>query len=212
MKVRLKFLAVFCLASLFGVQNINAQTENQKNSQSIDYSRLGTMVPGELVFKDGTVRKARILYANPSDLIKLKNQLEVAYMGMEANSMVDKEDLETFEIDGHIWKRIQFKKDLQFGIVHLDGAIKNFSIFKIPFVRETGDYIEDMYWQKLDEKPIQTAIFLMRFKKTLVSLISDDTDLLQKVNNGERGYKGVVNAEKIIKEYNDWYSTTHQNY
>jgi len=211
MKEGAKIFLLLLILVLPGFQSWG-QTDNQKNSQSIDYNRLGTMVPGELAFKDGKVKKARILYDNPVDLIKLDNQLEVAYMGMEANSMVNKEDLESFTIDGHTWKRITFKDDLQFGIVHLDGAIKNFSVFKIPVVRQTGDYIENMYWQKLEEEPIQSAIFLMRFKKTLISLISDDSELLKKVNNGEPGYKGVTNAEKIIKEYNDWYSTNQQNY
>jgi len=182
-----------------------SQTDNQKNSQSIDFAKLGSMVPGELVYKDGTIRKAYILYANPSELIRLNNTLEVAFMGMEANSIINKEDLDAFTVDGHTWKRITYKDDLQFGIVHIDGAIMNFSIFKIPVVRQTGDYIEEVFWQKLEEEPIRATVFLMKYKKTLLTLIADNAELTNKVTNGEPGYKGVLNAEKIVKEYNQWY-------
>ena len=48
-----------------------AQTENQQKSQSIDYYKLGKVVPCKLIFKNGDILEKKIKYDNPEDLKKL---------------------------------------------------------------------------------------------------------------------------------------------
>ena len=150
-----------------------------------------------------------ILYANPEKLIKLEGILECRTLNNEQKSLVPKENLEAFEIDGHVWKRINFKGDQQFVIVHIDGAIRDFSIFHIPFARITGDYQEEEFIQKLDEDPISGITFNLKYKKFMPAMVADYEELSKKVENGEKGYKGILNASKIVKEYNNWYVENH---
>jgi hypothetical protein len=117
--------------------------------------------------------------------------------------------LEAFEIDKNKWVRMTYDGEEQFGILHIDGVIKDFSVFKIPFARVTGDYIEKRFIQKQDEKPISNSALMMKYKKTIVELVKDNKELAAKITNKEKGYKGFINSVKVINEYNEWHKTEY---
>ena len=185
------------------------QTENQQNSQSIDFNKLGKVVPGKVIYKNGKIEEYDIKYDNPEDLIKLDNEIQYTKSDWAAFGTVLKKNLEGFEIDGHTWKRITLKGDEQFGIVHIDGAIKYFSIFNIPFARVTGDYKEIAYFQKLDQEPVVEGNFTLKYRKTILEMVSDNEDLKGKIERKEKGYKNFFTFEKVINEYNAWYAEQH---
>ena len=184
-----------------------AQTDNQKAATSINFSKLGTYVPGKLYFKDGKVEDIEdgIEYQNPEDAKKLDNMLNYNKSNQSARASVSKIKLEAFEVGGNKWVRMTYDGEEQFGILHIDGAIKDFSVFKIPFARVTGDYIEKRFVQKLDEKPISNSAFMMKYKKSIIAFVGDNKELAGKISAKEKGYKGFVNSVKVIEEYNEWH-------
>ncbi|MFC2151177.1 hypothetical protein ACFLSE_01505 [Bacteroidota bacterium] len=207
MKTAVKLLLPLIL-SIFFVRGY-AQTENQQNSQSINFSKLGNVVPGKLIFKNGDILEKKIKYDNPEDLKKLEGEIYYDEPSQMAFGSAYKDRLESFEIDGHVWKRITHKGDEQFGIVHVDGAVQYYSVFRIPMARVTGDYQEQSYVRKLDEEPISEGVFMLKYKKTMLSLMSDNEDIKTKIENKEKGYKNFLTFKKVAKEYNDWYSANH---
>ena len=40
-------------------------------------------------------------------------------------------------------------------------------------------------------------------------MVSDNEEIVNKINNKEKGYKNFFTFEKVAKEYNDWYSKNH---
>jgi hypothetical protein len=187
-----------------------AQTDHQKAASSIDFSKLGSYLPGVLYYRDGTIEKCDgIEYQNPEKLKNLDNKLHYNKANQMARGSVSQAELDAFEIGGNKWMVITHNGNKQFGIMHIDGAIKDYSIFRIPVARITGDYIEERYIRKLDQDPIPNGIFMLKFKKTLLEMVSDDTELVNKINAGEKGYKSFINSVKIVTEYNEWYKTKY---
>lgn len=211
MKYLHKFLFLVIIVSM--ALPVLAQTENQKAANSIDFNKLGTYVPGTLYFKDGKVEEVKdgIEYQNPEDAKKLDNKLYYNKANQSARASVSKSDLEAFVVGGNKWVRITHDGDEQFGIMHIDGAIKDYSLFKIKTVRVTGDYIEERFIKKLNEEPIPGTKFMMKYKKTIVELVKDNKELVSKINAKEKGYKGFTRYEKVLKEYNEWYKTKYPN-
>ena len=187
-----------------------AQTDHQKAASSIDFNKLGTYVPGTLYYKNGTIEKSDgIEYQNPENLKKPDNTLRYNRPNQMARASVNQTELDAFEIGGNRWMIIIHNGEKQFGIIHIDGAIKDYSIFKIPVVRVTGDYIEERFIRKLDKDPVSNGIFLLKFKKLMLELVADDTELVNKINAGEKGYKGFINSVKIVNEYNLWHKAKY---
>jgi hypothetical protein len=186
------------------------QTDHQKAAGSIDFSKLGTYVPGTLYFKNGTIEKYDgIEYQNPEKLKKLDNILHYNKPSQIARASVNQTELDAFEIGGNKWVIITHSGEKQFGIIHIDGAIKDYSIFRIPVARVTGDYVEERYIKKLDKEPISNGAFMLKFKKLMLEMVADDTELVNKINAGEKGYKSFVNSVKIVTEYNEWHKTKY---
>lgn len=209
MKTLIKLLGIV-MTIAFAIPGL-AQTDNQKAATSINFNKLGTYVPGKLYFKDGKVEDVEdgVEYQNPEDAKKLDNMLNYNKSNQTARASVSKTKLEAFEVGGNKWVKMTYDGEEQFGILHIDGAIKDFSVFKIPFARVTGDYIEKRFVQKLDEKPISNTSLMMKYKKTIVVLVEDNKELVKKINAKEKGYKGFVNSVKIIEEYNEWHKSQY---
>jgi hypothetical protein len=210
MKTLNKLLVFIIMVVL--VLPVLGQTDNQNNATSINFSKLETIVPGKFYYKDGTVKDQMIKYQNPEDLKKLDNQIHFLMDPDNPKKGIinsPKSDLEAFEIDKNKWVRMTYDGEEQFGILHIDGVIKDFSVFKIPFARVTGDYIEKRFIQKQDEKPISNSALMMKYKKTIVELVKDNKELAAKITNKEKGYKGFINSVKVINEYNEWHKTEY---
>jgi len=202
------FFAI-ALALIIAIPGI-AQTEHQKAASSIDYYKLGTYVPGMLIYKDGTIEEwSGIEYQNPERIKKLDNMLYYNKPGQMARASVSQTDLEAFEIGNNKWGRITHDGEEQFGILHTEGAITVYSIFKIPVIRETGDYIEERFIKKLDQEPISFVKFMFKYKKLIVALVEDNQELVSKIKSKEKGYKGLLNSEKVMAEYNLWHKTQY---
>lgn len=201
LKLLYAFVTAFMLASPAG-----AQTDNQKAAGSINFDKLGTYVPGKLYYKDGRIEEWEgVEYQNPGEMKKLDNDLHYNKPGQMARAGVNKDLLEAVEIGGNRWVRIEHDGDLQFGIMHIDGAIMDYSVFRIPEIRVSGDYKEERYIRKLDGDPIRNGMFALKYKKTIARLVEDDTELAAKVKNKEKGYKGIFNYGKVLEEYNAWH-------
>jgi hypothetical protein len=207
MKRTMKLLSTIALLTF--VINVFGQTENQEKSRSIEYVKLNRYVDGKLFFKNGDVLERTIKYDNPEELKKLEGTIYYNEPGQQARASVSKDDLEAFEIDGHVWKRITHKGDEQFGIMHFDGALQYYSVFRIPTVRETGDYQEQIFVRKFDGEPIADAILTIKYRKTMIGLVSDHEEMVEKINNKEKGYKSFFAFDKVIQEYNKWYAENH---
>jgi hypothetical protein len=50
---------------------------------------------------------------------------------------------------------------------------------------------------------------MLKFKKLLLEMVADDTELVSKINAGEKGYKSFINSVKIVTEYNEWHKTKY---
>jgi hypothetical protein len=206
---KLRALFTIALSVAFGFPGI-AQTDHQKASGSIDFSKLGTYVPGTLYYKNGTIKKYDgIEYQNPEKLKRPDNTLYYIKPNRIARDSVSQSELDAFEIGGNKWVIITHGGEKQFGIIHIDGAIKDYSIFRIPFARVTGDYVEERYIKKLDNEPVSNGVFMLKFKKLLLEMVADDIELVSKINAGEKGYKSFVNSVKIVTEYNEWHKTKY---
>ena len=185
---------------------VSAQTEHQKAAGSVNFSKLGTYVPGKLYYKDGKVEEWEgVEYQNPEDMKKLDNELHFNKPGQIARASVNKDLLDAFEVDNNKWVRIDHEGEVQFGIAHIEGAIMDYSVFRIPVARVSGDYVEERYIRKLDGEPITNGTFVLKYKKLIAQLVEDDADLAAKVKNKEKGYKGVLNYAKVLDEYNAWH-------
>lgn len=205
----LRVLFMCAIILIPGIQG-KAQTDHQKAASSIDFTKLGMFVPGTLYFKNGTVEKYDgIEYQNPENLKKLDNTLYYNKPGQMARASVSQTELDGFEIGGNKWVIITHDGEAQFGIIHIDGAIKDYSIFRIPLARVTGDYVEERYIRKLDGEAISNGAFMLKFKKLILEMVADDTELVDKINAGEKGYKSFVNSVKIVTEYNEWHKTKY---
>jgi hypothetical protein len=202
-------LFMIALILVLGFQGM-AQTDHQKAASSIDFTKLGMYVPGTLYFKNGTIEKYDgIEYQNPEKLKKLDNTLFYNKPGQMARASVSQTDLDAFEIGKNKWVIITHGGEKQFGIIHIDGAIKDYSVFRIPVARVTGDYVEERYIRKLDAEPISNGAFMLKFKKHILEMVADDTELIGKINAGEKGYKSFINSVKIVTEYNEWHKTKY---
>jgi hypothetical protein len=204
-----RVLFMIALIVVLGFQGI-AQTDHQKAASSIDFSKLGTYVPGTLYYKNGTIEKYDgIEYQNPENLKNPDNTLYYNKPNQMARASVSQTELDAFEIGGNKWVIITHDGEKQFGIIHIDGAIKDYSIFRIPVARVTGDYVEERYIKKLDNEPISNGAFMLKFKKLMLEMVADDTELVSKINAGEKGYKSFINSVKIVTEYNEWHKTKY---
>ncbi len=100
-----------------------------------------------------------------------------------------------------------FSKPLQFLLQVSDGHIAKY-VWYTPSEDRTPyemKFEEQFLYQKGDEMPIELSTLVFNFAEKVSTLVSEDVELSQKVLNKEKGYK-LLNIEKIIAEYNEWYN------
>lgn len=110
-------------------------------------------------------------------------------------------ELKGYSIENIQYKSIAYsgnisfgKPDQQFVFIARPGAITTF-VYWAPE--------EQLVWQKGDDAPVSNSSMMFGFKKNMIKLVGDDTELADKINNKEKGY-GLTSIDKIIDEYNTW--------
>ena len=63
----------------------------------------------------------------------------------------------------------------------------------------------ELVWQRAEDPIVDNADMVFGFKKTVLKLVGDCEEIAGKIERKEKGY-GMLSIEKIIAEYNEWYT------
>jgi len=123
------------------------------------------------------------------------------YKDSQSKKVYKPSEILAYSIENDQYKSIPYsgnigfgKSDKHFVYVTQPGAITTF-VYYTPQ--------QQVLWQKGDEDPVSNASMMFSFKKSILKLVGDDTDLANKIESKEKGY-GMLNLEQIINEYNTW--------
>lgn len=97
----------------------------------------------------------------------------------------------------------QFLKVISYGRIIL---------FELQFEMQRGDEMivdKDYYMEKNDGSGSVEKV--KKFKKVVAELMSDNSDLVQRVQNEDKKYE-VADMQQVVEEYNTWYEQQNGSY
>lgn len=184
---------------------------------SYDIYRVGEKYLGYIIKNDGTKIEGYLQAHSraSSSPFTADNQTKVTFFSnpKDKKSKIEykPEDLKEYVIaDKHYvtmnYSGGLFSKPLRFLLVQKEGKIKTCIWYEFSTDPATAKstIIEKTVFQKGDEKPIEMSSFLMGFAKKMTELVQENTELVKKINEKQKGY-GALNIENIIAEYNEWF-------
>ncbi|MFT4602436.1 MAG: hypothetical protein ACI857_002622 [Arenicella sp.] len=185
--------------------------------------KVGTVYEGHIIMKDGK-KVAGFIEAN----IRTKMQSKITYWSVKGDKGTKEtltvKEITSFTIAGKTWKAIAYsggisKKALNFNLHVKDGAIEEYVYYskytpstdpKVKSTPPASDYQGRKYESKNIYKNGDVILagdqLVIGFKKKMPLLVSDNSDMVTKIQAKEPGYK-VTNRSKIIEEYNNWKSS-----
>ena len=187
-----------------------------------DIYRVGEKYPGYIIKNDGSKIEGYI-QAHPRAAATAfgdDNQTIVTFFSDPKNKKTKieykPEDLKEYMIaDKHYvsmnYSGGLFAKPVRFLIVKKEGRIKTCMWYTWASYGSDGQsvYTEKEIFQKGDEKPLELSSFLLGYVKKMSELMKENAEIVKKINDKEKGY-GVLNIEKIITEYNEWYTKNNK--
>ena len=187
-----------------------------------DIYRVGEKYPGYIIKNDGSKIEGYIqaLPRAASTAFGDDNQTIVTFFSDPKNKKTKieykPEDLKEYMIaDKHYvamnYSGGLFAKPVRFLIVKKEGRIKTCMWYTWASYGSDGQsvYTEKEIFQKGDEKPLELSSFLLGYVKKMSELMKENAEIVKKINDKEKGY-GVLNIEKIIAEYNEWYTKNNK--
>jgi hypothetical protein len=176
---------------------------------------LGRLHPGYVINNNQEFLNGFILMEN-----KIDNQSRVKFYtedNIRTKPVTYKpEDIAGYKVADRIYDAIPFgdirANKLNFVLRVGDGEIKTYlwyhnekNVHKVIHEDKLESY---MVLRKGDEKPVNIAKFIL-FAKNMSEYVKDHSDLSERIVKKEKGY-GLLNLDKIIEEYNEWYSTQQE--
>jgi hypothetical protein len=185
---------------------------------SSDIYRVGEKYPGYIIKNDGTKIEGYI-EAHPraaATPFGNDNQTIVTFYSDPKNKKTKieykPEDLKEYMVADKHYVSMNYSgglmaKPVRFLLVKKEGRIKTCIWYEWASLNSDGTnvYTEKEIFQKGDEKPIELTSFLMGYVKKMSELVKEYPEMVKKINDKEKGY-GMLNIEKIIAEYNEWYA------
>ncbi len=189
---------------------------------STDIYRVGEKYPGYIIKNDGSKIEGYI-QAHPraaSTPFGDDNQKIVTFYSDPKNKKTKieykPEDLKEYMIADKHYVAMNYSggllaKPVRFLIVKKEGRIKTCMWYEWTSFGSDGQsvYTEKEIFQKGDEKPLELTSFLMGYVKKMSELVKENAEMVKKISDKEKGY-GVLNIEKIIAEYNEWYAKNNK--
>lgn len=199
---------------LFAAFASNAQDEN------IAYVSGGYM-DGYVILADGTQKNGFIRYSDPYSI-----QNTVVFFtdkdDKKTKEKFDAEDLKEYRVGEktyHVihWSGGMFDKPLKGNMLVQDGCIRRYVWYNRPeavmaAVQNPGESDADFLERKYSPQTVynhvgkdqayQHSEFALKFRKKIAELVEDNKELVEKIENKEKGYK-LINIYKIIDEYNE---------
>ena len=193
-------------------------------AQDWSYSiyEVGKKYPGYIIKSNGDKIEGYLKAQNRGSIdgIGNSNQTRVVFYSDPKNKktkvVYKPVDLKGYMIADKYYKTMNYSggllsKPLRFLLQINEGHIARYVWYSDNEDRKQGEprFDEKFVIQKGDEKPIEEGNLLLGFAKKVSELVSDYTDLANKVRDKEKGY-GMASLDKIIAEYNTWYNETHK--
>jgi len=176
----------------------NGVTAQQKNNYS--YRQL---YPGYIIGLQNDTIRGFIEYGE-----RETNQTKCIFY-TNAEDRKTKKIYKPSELKGYTMEDLHYRSVDYSGNIGFFKAQKSFLLITTPgYVNSYVYYLdgEQLVWQRGDEAPISNASMLMGFKKNILKLVGDDTELAAKIEKGEKGY-GMLSIMTIIEEYNTWHAS-----
>ncbi len=162
---------------------------------------------GYVILNSGDTLRGDIKYNTKKELslftkVTLKNAENV-----QKNYKPD--DIKEFAYeDVHFLSRIMDKEPVFLKLV----SAGQINLFEWQFEVYHGDQTEvekDFYIEKVGSDAKEPEKLKgSKFKKTVSELMSDNTDLVSRVESDDKKYE-IAEMQSVIEEYNDWYATEH---
>jgi hypothetical protein len=185
---------IFYTFLLVSVLSIAANAQGSK--PNLEYRAY----PGTVTTLDGQTIKGYVLNGD-----NVRNQRKCIFF-TDLNDGRTKTTYNPSDLIGYTVENIQYKSLSYSGNIGFGKAGRNFLFVAKPGAVATYIYFapgDQLVWQKGDEEPVSNASMLMSFKKSAIKLFSDDAELIQKIENKEKGY-GMLRIDSIVDEYNKW--------
>lgn len=195
-----KFILI-CLALFLATQSI-AQPENDDEKFYV-----GRTYEGYILRADGQRVNGFIQYQ-----AAIPSQDKVFFWAdkndRKTKTVYKPKDIKGYHVAGKTWITVPY--GLMASNLFLERAMDgHIAVYDYYFVDdETKELTNNTVLQKGDEKPINTARFIM-FAKNMSKYVSDHKELAKKVKNKEKGYR-LLQMYDIIEEYNEWYAENNK--
>jgi hypothetical protein len=189
--------------------------------QAQDWSRAiyvqGKKYPGYIVKSNGDKIEGYIKAQNKGSVAGTGhcNQTKVIFFSdpedKKSKVVYKPADLKGYMIADKYYKTMNYSggllaKPIRFVLLVDEGQIARYVWYTDNEKRIKGvvQFDEQFVLQNGDNKPIEEGVLLLGFAKKVSELVSDNTELANKVKNKEKGF-GAGSLDKIIAEYNEWY-------
>jgi hypothetical protein len=220
------------MKALVLIQFILLTISNIFSQEQPDTVKLFTIYPGYIITHQNDTIHGYILLKN-----KIANQGKVFFFNSandkEPSEKYKPRDIKGYKVADRIYESMKYSPQnttmiYSFLLKEIDGPICFYKSFfddkqrikidendiwnsKIDFSFSESELKEQHVGKRRTEKELQffdSMGYLLKFKKNMSEYLSDCPEIADKIANKEKGYEWA-NLEKIILEYNDWYSRNH---
>jgi len=176
--------------------------------------RIGELVPGYIIKANGEkvegFCEAQLRYE--ANGIGNSNQTRVIFY-LDKNDKKGKkiykpDSVKEYLIGDKVYKTMNYSGGLTSKPLRFVLRTKEACIGEYVWYNSSDPYEVHLY-QKADEKPFETSYFATNYAEKMSKLVSEDTELAQKVSNKEKGY-GLLKLLDVIAEYNKWCSENNK--
>jgi hypothetical protein len=195
---------LIALLMLIGTVALHANAQDYQ-LPSLSYK----VYPGTVTMLNGEILKGYIIN---SDNVNNQNQCVFYgdYQDARSRRTFKPADIAGYSIENNQYKSIVYSGNISF----LKSSGKHFVYIAKPgaittYLYWATDQSQQVLWQKGTEEPVSNATMLLSFKKTMLKLVADDTELAGKIDRKDTGY-GMMGMVRIIDEYNAWTASKQQ--
>ena len=161
---------------------------------------------GYIILNSGDSIKGEIRVNTKKDLPLFQ---KVALKQGESSKTYKPEQVKEYGFDNNRFLSRKVDGEQQFLKVISYGRI---ILFELQFEMQRGDEMivdKDYYMEKNDGSGSVEKV--KKFKKVVAELMSDNSDLVQRVQNDDKKYE-VADMQQIVEEYNTWYEQQNGSY
>jgi len=202
----MKKLLTFFLAVVAISQTLAQQVDQTAYQKYIDVSLYEQMVPGYYIAGSKKV-ETNIKYTTPNDLQNPSKHL-IINKGKEDEDL-SKSKIDAFSVNDHIYIAEKLGDSVIWLMLNREGALRETIYLKpVPDKHPTYYKINHLVTNTITHEGVFVGSLAINFSKTMANLIRDNTELSQKIKDGEEGYH-FINFKKIIAEYNLWFQNQY---